>query len=150
MFGTSVYSIVYYAIAAILVVLVTRHLIKLWTPMATSVKSAVDGNESNLKTTPVVKPLNKTIVIVAGLIIVLTLLWNIKQHFTATTTNYQSPAEINELKKAQDSQPPTKDEADKALQEQKQRSEVKPSEDAFKNFNESMKAEEVKIKERNK
>lgn len=109
MIGTSIYSIVFYAVAAILSVLVILYLVKVWKPIFTAIKRTATDSAAIPAPESVVRPTVTTIVIIAAVAIVLTLGWNIKQRFTASMSNYQSPAEISEQEKVQESKMPTKE-----------------------------------------
>jgi hypothetical protein len=141
--GTTLYSTIYYGVATLVVLFAIWSLFKVWRPV--SLKIGIDNTARTL-TSPIIK----TIAIVIILMIVLVLGWNTKQHFTSTLSTYQSPEEQAEQKKIEESRLPTQEEMDKKRAEQREKTDIKPQEDAFKSFDEQMKKEADKIKERNK
>ena len=76
--------------------------------------------------------------------------WNAMVNATTSRSDYKAPAEIQDLKKIQESQLPSPEDLDKTRAEQKQRAQSKPHKEALDSYDESMKREEEKIKQRNK
>ncbi len=143
--GTTVYSVLFFAVAIIVLILAVLYLIRVWRPAVNNIRTATRENKL---VSPIVIQLIKTIVTIVVLIVVLTLGWNVMRSITTTMSDYKSPAEISEQKKIQEGQLPEKEVLDKVRTEQKERADVKPHKDAFKSFDESMKGEAEKIKQR--
>ncbi len=143
--GTVIYSVLFFAVAIIVLILVTLYLIKVWRAVIENIRTAIRENKS---VPSIATPLIKTVVVCVLFIVVLTLAWNAMRSITTTISDYKSPAEISEQKKVQEGQLPEKEVLDKVRTEQKERADVKPHKDAFKSFDESMKGEAEKIKQR--
>jgi hypothetical protein len=136
--GTNIYSIVFNGGALIGGILVFVYLTKIWKPL-------LQGE----KVPSVVAPMIKTTLVCTLFIVVLTLAWNIKQSVTTTTSvDYKRPAEIAEQKKVMESQIPTPEELSSVRSSQKEKEE-KRHEAAVDSFDEKMKKEAEKTKQRN-
>ena len=143
--GTSVYSVLFYAGALLLICVAGSYLAKmLW--RAYVVLEACTKEDVPLLLLLV--PIAKTIVVAVVVTVALTLAWNVKQSFTTSMSRYRSPAEISEAERGKNVTPPTKEELDNALLEQRKRSEIDPHERALQSFEERMREEAEKIRRR--
>lgn len=142
--GTNVYSVLFYAGVAIVVVLVIAYLINMWRGFATSVQDASD------KSRPVPSwtlPVIKSILVVTALIVVFNFGWNALQSVTTHSSSYQNPAEVTEKKDLQEFKLPSQKKMNTVSSKQKQYSE-KPYKNALDSFDKSMQQESEKIRKR--
>ena len=91
--GTSVYSVLFYASVAIVVVLAVAYLNSMWRSFITSAQDAKDKDRPMPLWMP---PVIKSILVVAGIIVAFNLGWNALQSVTTHSSNYQNPAEVAE------------------------------------------------------
>lgn len=143
--GTTVWGPLFVIGVLVALILVAYVLTNMWRKFATNVEKADRvGGPAPSWTNPVI-----VTVVVLGLYVVgLTLGWNVLQDVTTNISTYKSPAEVAEEKRVKEAQLPTKEEMDKTRQELKERAEVKPHQTAIESFDEKMKREAEKIKQR--
>lgn len=146
--GTSIYSTLFYVAALIMVILAGMYLAKMWQSVLRSRTQVIVKDGEVIKS--FAKPVFKTIGAVTALFLALIIAWNLKQMFTASRSNYLSPAEITEQQKVQEAKMPGREECDKARAEQKERAEIRPHKNILNAFDEDMKKEAEIIKQRNK
>lgn len=144
--GTNVYSVVFILVALIVAVLAINWLYKLWLEYS---KRAQTANENSKPLPNVVAPVIATLVVVTIYICVVTLGWSALQGFTTNMSHYVNPHEAAEQKAVDESTAPTKDEMDQTRAEQKVRAQEKPHQEALSSFDEAMKREADKIRQRN-
>ena len=145
--GTTLYSTIYYGAAVVVVLLAVRWLTSVWKHYSQLTND--DMSDNRALSMPANKPIVKTVAIVVGLIVVLVGGWNIKQSLTTNISTYQNPAELSDQKKVEESQLPTQEQMDQKRVEQKEKQDIKPQKDAFDSFDEQMKQEAQKIRDRN-
>jgi len=142
--GTNVYSVIYYAGAAILLLILVAYLVKVWRGFS---KDLDESMEKQTKAPSWVPPSIKTILAITFFIVVATFGWNALQGVTTNASDYQNPAEQAEKKEVMESKPPSQEEMDKVRSSQKRNEEAAHS-DALSSFEESMQKEADKIKKR--
>lgn len=145
MLGTSIYSVLFYGGALIILALVAKYLFGTWRSFYMGVRNTLD-NDKQMPSW--ITPFAKTVLAVVGLIIFFTFGWNIKQSFTTHSSKYENPSETAEKKEVQDSQLPNNQELDRTRAEQKQRSEVNPHNNVLDTFDKHMEQEHEKIQKR--
>ena len=143
--GTSVYSVLFYAGALLLVTAAACYALRVLYWGFAALEACT---ERDVPLSLLLVPLAKIIVVVAVVIVGLTLAWNVKQSFTTSMSQYRSPAEISEAEREKNVTPPTKEELDNARMEQRERSEIAPHERALQSFQERMREEAEKIRRR--
>lgn len=145
--GTNIWSVVFCFVTALVALVIVVPLISMWRRWFKHVDVAL---EKNVPAPSPVGPGFVTILTVGIFIVAVTLGWNAMVNVTTSTSNYINPAEAQEHKKVQESQLPSNEELDKTRDEQRQRQQVSPHKKAIDSFDESMKREEERIKQRNK
>ena len=145
--GTNVWSVVFVLFALVVAALISGPLINMWRRFFVDYSKAI---EKDVRTPSGVGPTVVTILIVGIFILAVTLGWNAMVNVTTSRSDYKAPAEIQEQKKVQESQLPSSEDLDKTRAEQKERAQSKPHKEALDSYDESMKREAEKIKQRNK
>lgn len=144
--GTNVYGPLFVGAALVVLALIGWLAYGFWRQYFTRM------NEANKKGTThpsIVNPIILTLLIGTISVVLLTLGWNAIQDVTTNSSGYTNPAEIQEQKKVNETQLPTKEEMDQTRTDLKQRAEVKPHEKAIDSFNEKMRHEAEVIRQRN-
>lgn len=144
--GTNVWSVVFWIVALVLAAGLVQQLIVLWRRYVKDVKRAL---EKEVRTPSWVGPAVVTIFGIGAFALITTLGWNaIVNATTSTTVKYVNPAAAQEQKKVLESQLPSQEEIDQARAKQKERQQVRPHKEALDSFDESMKREAEKIRQR--
>jgi hypothetical protein len=128
------------------VVVITRYLVVMWAGYIKDIETAV---KKEVKTPSWVGPGVTTIFTIGVFALATTLGWNAMVNLTTSTTvKYVNPAAAQEQKNVSESQLPTSQELDQVRTEQKERQQVNPHKEALDSFDESMKLEAEKIRQR--
>jgi hypothetical protein len=144
--GTNVWSVVFTVAAAIIMVLLIAPMVNMWRRYVRNADKAIEkGVEPPSWTGPAVM----TIAAIGIYALAVTLGWNAMTNTTTSTeVRQKNPAAVQEQKKVQESQVPSSKELNKARTEQKDVQQVKPHKEALDSFDESMKREAEKIRQR--
>lgn len=143
--GTNVWSVIFVCAALIVAIVILAPLINMWRRYVADVK---DAFAKKSKQPSWVGPMAVSCLACGAFVVSLTLGWNAMVNETTSRSNYKAPAEIQEQKKVQEAQTPSVEEMDAARAEHKQRAQSKPHKDALDTFDDAMKREEEKIKQR--
>ena len=144
--GTNVWSVVFWIITLMVAVVITHYLIVMWAGYIKDVKTAV---KKEVKAPSWVVPVQVTVFAVGVFALTITLGWNAMVNATTSTTvKNVNPSAVQEQKKVLESQLPTSQEFDQVRAEQKERQRVNPHKEALDSFDESMKLEAEKIRQR--
>lgn len=136
--GTTIYSPIFIALAISGFLLLSVPLYSMWFKYIFREKIALYATVVRLVLTLIV------LTFYMGLV---TLAWNVKQDVTTNTSDYVSPAEKEEQKRVSETKSTTKDEINQKREEQK-KVENQSHEKSLDSFDEAMKKEAEKIKER--
>lgn len=144
--GTNVWSMVFVIVALMVAIAITASVVRMWHRYLTAVGWSYKKLTSSHP--PWSGPTTVTIIAIGTYILAATLGWNAMVNVTTSRSNYKVPAEIQEQKKVQESQLPSAEELDQTRAEQKLRGQTKPHKETLDSFDESMKREEEKIRQR--
>ena len=144
--GTNVWSVVFWIVALVVAFVAINLLYNMWTRYVEDLNKAI---EKEAKTPSWLGPVVTTVLTVGIFALAITLGWNAMVNATTSRSDYKAPAEVQDLKKVQESQLPGPEDLDKTRAEQKKRAQSNPHKEALNSFDESMKREEEKIHQRN-
>lgn len=144
--GTNVWSVVFIVGALIVAVFLLPPLINMWRRY---VRNATKAFQKDVEPPSWSGPLLVTVAVVGIYVVAVTLGWNAMVNVTTSTSiKYVNPAAAQEQKKVLESQLPNSEELGQVRVEQKDRQQVKPHKEALDSFDESMKREADKIRQR--
>ena len=143
--GTNIYGVLFVVVALVIGIFMIAYLKNMWQRYIRDVKSAFEANK---EIPSWLSEAVLTILVVGSFVVILTLGWNVMQRAMVNMSTYKSPAEISEQKKVFGSETPSREEMDKVRSKQRQQTDVKPQDDAFDAFNEKMRIEADKIRNR--
>ncbi len=119
-----------------------------WRRYLERIDKAVHNFTNTARPLSPVLPTIGTLVLVITYIVGVTTSWSILQKKTTSISTYQNPAELAQQEKVLSTIPPTEKEMAEKRSEQKKESETKPHEEAQSAFDQSMKREAEKIRQR--